>query len=234
MSLRTASAAIEWPAWREPLIEKLVGQLKEANEGLKKNPSSQGYLSNRGDVYLFLDAYPEAIADFEKMIKLQPDLDAQHWRLGLAYYFAGQYDKAERQFQKYYAYYGLDRETGIWKFLAQEKIDGIDKARAEMLTYKEFDREPFPELYDMYAGKRAPDDVLAELDKKELTKDEQVKFFANYYVGLYEDLLGHKQRALELLRKAVDIMPQRETVYMWNIARIQWEQLVRDHTEGRF
>jgi lipoprotein NlpI len=222
-----------WPAWRPPLIEKFTGELREVDGLLTKKPDSQAYLSRRGDLLLFMGAFPEAVADFEKMIELDPSQDAGHWRLGIAYYFVGQYAKSAKQFEKYHAYDGHDRENGIWKFLAQEKVDGIEKARAEMLTYTAFDREPFPALYEMYAGKRTPEDVFAEVERKGLTKDQHVEFFANYYAGLYEAMLGHRQRGLELLRKAVDILPDAETVYMWNVARLHWERLLKEQAKGQ-
>ncbi|MDR3403807.1 MAG: hypothetical protein P4L99_15020 [Chthoniobacter sp.] len=220
--------ATDWPEWRGPLVLRYGAQLKEVDTHLKKSPNSPLILSERADLFLFLGAFPEAVADFEKVIALDPTKDAGNWRLGIAYYFAGEYAKAELQFEKYHAYDGHDRENGIWKFLAQEKIDGVAKARAEMLTYTEFDREPFPALYDMYAGKRTPDDVLAEMESKGLTKDPVVAFDGYYYTGLQEALLGHRIRAIELLRKAVDLMPRPETVYMWNVARLHWERLIKE------
>jgi hypothetical protein len=60
-----------------------------------------------------------------------------------------------------------------------------------------------------------------------------VQFFANYYVGLYELMLDHRPRALELLRKAVDILPDADTVYMWNVARLHWERLLKEQLKGR-
>lgn len=227
------AAEPEWPAWRAGLIENFTRQLKELDEKVAKAPTEGGHLSRRGDIYLFLGAFPEAVADFEKMIELDPSQDAPHWRLGIAYYFAGQFAKSAKQFEKYHAYDGHDRENGIWKFLAQEKVDGIAKARAEMLAYNEFDREPFPALYEMYAGKRTPEDVFAEIEKKDLTKEQPVMFFANYYIGLYEEIQGHRQRGLELLRKAVDIRPNPDTVYMWNVARLHWERLAKEAAKGQ-
>ncbi|WP_348547931.1 tetratricopeptide repeat protein [Chthoniobacter sp.] len=222
------ASAADWPDWRGPLLISFGNQLKEIQTKLEKAPNSPMLHSQRGDLFLFLGDYTDSIADFQKMIELDPTQDAQHWRLGIAYYFAGQYAKAQKQFEKYHSFDGHDRENGIWKFLAQERIDGVAKARAEMLTYTEFDREPFPALYEMYAGKRTPDEVLAEMDSKGLTKDPLVAFDGYYYTGLQEALLGHRPRAIELLRKAVDIMPGPEHVYMWNIARLQWERLLKE------
>ena len=72
-----------------------------------------------------------------------------------------------------------------------------------MLAYSRFDREPFPGLYDMFAGKKSGPEVLAEMETKGLAKDAGVMFFAHYYIGLNEDLHGHAEKAREHLEKAV-------------------------------
>ncbi len=226
-----------WAADTEPLAaaerSRMIAKWKEQVAGgdaaLAKEPGAVGAYSARGDAHLFLGEFPEAVADFEKMIALDPAQDAPHWRLGIAYYFAGDFAKSARQFEKYHPFDGRDRENGIWKFLAQVKTDGSEKARAEMLVYTRFDREPFPSLYEMFAGKKTPDEVLAEIEKKGLADKEGVAFFANYYCGLGEEMLGHRARALELLQKAVASPLGRGAPggpgYMWQVARLHWERL---------
>ena len=192
---------------------------------LESKDESLDTLSRRGDLQLFLNHPRESVTAFEKMIAIDPRQDAPHWRLGIAYYFAGDFAKSAKQFEKYHAYDGRDRENGVWKFLAQARVDGIEKARREMLVYTDFDREPFPSLYEMFAGKRSGDDVVAEIERKKLTSDSRVMFFAHYYVGLNEELLGNRERAIEHLRKAVVLFTP-ETAgsggpgYMWQVARV--------------
>lgn len=227
LPLNAAEPADE-PAWRAPMLAKFADELKSLDAGLAQKPDSGPLHSKRGDCHLFLGHFAEAVADFEEMIALDPAEDAPHWRLGIAYYFAGDFAKSARQFEKYHAYDGRDRENGIWKFLAQAKADSLEKARAEMLAYTQFDREPFPSLYEMFAGKRTPDAVLAEITRKGLDDDTQVAFFGNYYAGLGEALLGRRERALELLGKAVALPQARASGgpgYMWQVARLHWERL---------
>jgi tetratricopeptide (TPR) repeat protein len=217
-----------WPEWRAPMMEQFTDELKDLDAALASSPDSIRLLSQRGDCHLFLGHFAQAVADFERTIALDSSLDAPHWRLGIAYCFNGQFAKSARQFEKYHAYDGRDRENGIWKFLAQASADGLERARAEMLIYTRFDREPFPSLYEMFAGKRTPDEVLAEITRKGLDDETQVVFFGNYYAGLDEAILGHRERALELLEKAV-ALPQARAPggpgYMWQVARLHWERL---------
>ena len=216
-------------AARREMLAKFEKEIGELNDALAKTPDRVPLLSHRGDVQLFLGHFREAVADFEKTIALDPTLDAPHWRLGIAYHFAGEWAKSARQFEKYHAYDGRDRENGIWKFLADVKLVGLEKARTQMLGYTRFDREPFPSLYEMLAGKLSTDELFAEIEAKKLGENGAVMFFANYYAGLHELLLGHKERAHELLGKAVAApwgqSAEGGPAYMWQCARLHYEAL---------
>ena len=197
---------------------------------LAKTPDMGALYSRRGDARLFLARFAEAVADYEKMIALDPAEDAPHWRLGIAYYLAGDFAKSARQFAKYQAHESGDRENGIWHFLANARATSIEKARTEMIEFTRFDREPFPALYEMFAGKRTGADVFAEMEKKGLAKNAGVMFFANYYVGLNEQLLGDVKAAREHLRRAVLDGPSAGggAGYMWKVARLQFDLLARE------
>jgi lipoprotein NlpI len=234
LSAARAAEPASWPEWRAPMLEKFADELKTLDAALVSSPDAVPILSQRGDRHLFLGHFPQAVADYERMIALDASQDAPHWRLGIAYYFTGQFAKSAKQFEKYHAYDGHDRENGIWKFLAQEKADGLEKARAEMLSYTKFDREPFPSLYEMFAGQKSPAELLAEITRKGLEDDTQVVFFGNYYAGLDEAILGHRARGLELLEKAVSLPQARAgggPGYMWQVARLHWERLRAENAQ---
>ena len=211
------------------MLAQTTRDLERDTAALARDPGSVALLSHRGDCHLFLGHFAAAVADFEKMIALEPAQDAPHWRLGIAYYFAGDFIKSASQFEKYHAHDGGDRENGIWKFLAQARTLGLPKARASMLVYTRFDREPFPGLYEVFAGTRGSDDLFRELERKDLLRNEQVMFFANYYAGLNEALLGNRQRAIELVRKAVagswGSATEGSPTYMWQVARLHAARL---------
>src|SRR5512137_135018 len=104
VSAAPAAEPAPWPEWRAPMIAKFTDDLKKLDADIAKRPDSVPLYSFRGDCRLFLGDYAGAVSDFEKMIALDPTQDAPHWRLGIAYYFAGQYEKSARQFEKYHAY----------------------------------------------------------------------------------------------------------------------------------
>lgn len=211
------------------LLAKFEQTREETTRAITKTPDRVELYSQRGDCELFLGHFSEAVHDFEKMIMLDPKQDAPHWRLGIAYYFAGDFEKSARQFEKYHVYDGHDRENGIWKFCADARAVGIEKARRQMLAYTQFDREPFPALYAMFAGKAGGDDVFAEMKSKRLGGDVMVQFFAHYYVGLNEELLGRRDTARSHLGEAVRLLAEgaasRDPGYMWEVARLEYELL---------
>ena len=217
------------PGERGRMIAEFSQQVATLGESIARAPREIALYSQRGDLHLFLARFPAAVADFEKMIALDPAQDAPHWRLGIAYYFTGQFEKSAKQFEKYHAYDNRDRENGIWKFLGDVKVAGLQPARGAMLVYTRFDREPFPSLYEMFAGKLTTREFLTGLDERKLTDSPKVMFFANYYAGLHEDMLGRQETALPLLHAAVansgDRTPLGGRTYMWQVARLHYETL---------
>ncbi|MEY2598347.1 MAG: Lipoprotein NlpI precursor [Verrucomicrobiota bacterium] len=210
----------------------------EASARLEASPNTPALLSRRGDLRLFLGRFAQAIADFERMIALDPTQDAPHWRLGIAYYFQGDFAKAARQFEKYHAYDGRDRENGIWQFLSKARGEGIAAARAAMLEYREFDREPFPALYELFAGTRSAESVLEHVGREAWRDHKPVQFFARYYVGVYEALTGKREEGARHVRSAVALYERESSGrggpgYMWEVARLHAELLEREAAAAR-
>jgi lipoprotein NlpI len=232
LAVTGASAAAEPPfpeRERAKMLQDLSERMVSLDQAIEQAPRTVALYSRRGDCRLFLGRFAAAVADFEKMIALDPAQDAPHWRLGIAYYFDGQFAKSAKQFEKYHAYDGGDRENGLWKFLGDARVLGLEAGRHAMLVYTRFDREPFPALYEMFAGRKTTDDFLADLKARKLTDDARVMFFANYYAGLNEDVLGRRERARTLLREAVASSWGRTAengpAYMWQVARLHYETL---------
>ncbi|MSU64511.1 MAG: tetratricopeptide repeat protein [Opitutus sp.] len=214
---------------RAKMLAEFAAEVTALSQTIAKAPPEVALYSRRGDCHLFLGRFADAVADFEKMIALDPAQDAPHWRLGIAYYFAGLFAKSARQFEKYHLFDGGDRENGIWKFLGDVKVLGLKPAQRAMLVYPRFDREPFPALYEMFAGRKSTGEFFTEIKERQLADDPRVMFFANYYAGLNEEILGHHEPALALLRAAVASPWGRSAeggpAYMWQVARLHFEAL---------
>jgi lipoprotein NlpI len=216
-------------AERANMLKEFSRQVHLLSEAIAQSPEEVALYSRRGDRYLFLGRFTAAEADFEKMIALDPTQDAPHWRLGIAYYFSGRFAKSAKQFEKYHAHDSSDRENGVWKFLADVKVLGLEPARRAMLVYTRFDREPFPALYAMFGGTTTSDDLFAGIRDRKHYTDLRIMFFARYYAGLNEELHGHREKALALLHEAVANPWGRNAengpAYMWQVARLHYETL---------
>ncbi len=68
------------------------------SEGHAKFPNDWRFLRYRGQRYLSTRKFPEAIADLEKARESTKQSYDVAYYLGLAYYFTGEYDKAEAEF----------------------------------------------------------------------------------------------------------------------------------------
>jgi lipoprotein NlpI len=217
---------------RAQLLKDCDAQIASATESLKKDPGNIGLYSSRGDAYFKRARFAEAVADYEKMVEVDAGLDKSHWRRGIAFFYAGKYDKAAHQFEIYHSFDDVDRENGIWRYFSQVKAYGKEKAQAGLLQYAKDDREPFPAVYKLFEGKLTPEQVIAQVEGAKLTGDEKEsrRFYAHLYVGLNAAVEGRKEEAVKHLHQAVS-NPWAPTAgygpeYMWHVGRVHYDLLV--------
>ncbi len=215
--------AVMQAAWKK--------SIDETTTAIAKTPDQGDLFSRRGDAYFFSGEFTKAVEDYSTMVKLDPALDTSHWRRGIAYFYTGQYAEAAGQFERYHSFDNVDRENGIWRYLSQVKALGREKARAGLLKYAKDDREPFPAVYELFAGRTTPEAILQGIAAAPLSAAarEPRLFYAHLYIGLNEFIEGRETSAQEHLDKAV-----RNTWaptagygphYMWEVARVHEEQL---------
>ncbi len=217
---------------RERLLKDADQQIATATESLKHTPGNIGQLSTRGDAYFRRALFAEAAADYDKMVDLDAAMDKSHWRRGIAFFYAGKFDKAANQFEIYHSFDDVDRENGIWRYFSQHKAYGKEKAQAGLLKYAKDDREPFPSVYKLFEGKMTAEQVLAQVEAAKIGDEEKEsrRFYAHLYVGLNAALEGRKDEAAKHLHKAVantwgptaGYGPE----YMWHVGRVHYDLLV--------
>lgn len=168
----------------------------------------------------------ESIQDFDKYIEMEPKAKVSHWQRGISYYYAGEYDKGMAQFEGYQDFDSNDVENAVWRFMCQVKKDGIEKARKDMLKIGDDKRVPMRQIYELYAGRMKPEEVLdlaakTNADNKKALNSQL--FYAHLYVGIYHDLLGNRKLALGHLNRATE--DYRIGHYMWDVARVHRDLL---------
>lgn len=209
-------------------------QLAEISKKLEAEPENVALLSRRGDVFFFRGEFANAVRDYERMSELDPKLDASHWRLGIAYFYAGQPEKSARQFDKFFVTDDVDREAGLWKYIAQAPTTGTDKARDGLLKYKKDDREPLPAIYRLFQGEITPNELLESVDPKssEIAREQRL-FYIELYLGLWHDAHKRPKDALPHFHAATANRWGRTASYgpnyMWHVARLHYERLADKH-----
>lgn len=215
-------------------------RVREFSEAISDQPGEVSNYSRRGDALFFLGRFEEAVADYDKMVELNPELDTSHWRRGIAYFYAEEFEKAAGQFERYHSFDNVDRENGIWRYLSQYRAHGRERARAGLLLYEKDDREPFPDVYRLFAGEIEPDEILERIAEAEIddTRREMRLFYAELYIGLNHAVEGNDDLAVEHLREAVanewgptgGYGPS----YMWQVGRLHYQLLTEpDADESR-
>lgn len=63
-------------------------RLEKFPQPAEGQPGTVALWSARGDADMFLGNFVAAEAAYRKMVELDPELDASHWRLGIACFFA--------------------------------------------------------------------------------------------------------------------------------------------------
>lgn len=199
---------------------------------IEKSPEEKNLYSRRGDASFFSSDFAKAVDDYTAMVRISPDEDRSHWRRGIAYFYAGKYEDAAAQFERYHSFDNVDRENGIWRYLSQVKAVGRERARAGLLKYAKDDREPFPAVYELFAGRMTPDAILKGIAEAKISEGERESrlFYAHLYIGLNEFIEGREKTAHEHLDKAVrNTWAERAGYgphYMWQVARVH-EELLR-------
>jgi lipoprotein NlpI len=213
------------------LQDKLAAQIETLTQQIQNSPDQLSLYSRRGDAHFFSANFTEAVTDYDKMVELDPKTDSSHWRRGIAYFYVKKYDAAAAQFNRYHSFDDVDRENGIWRYLSQYKSQGEEAARKELLKYDKDDREPFGDVYLLFAGKITGEEILDKILKAEISPSEREKrlFYATLYIGLNHAVEGNEKLAAKYLTQASkNKWPATAGYgpnYMWQVARLHLGQL---------
>lgn len=206
------------------MIAAFEKELAELNTAMAAGKPTLVQYSRRGDLNFFLMKFEESVADYEKMIELDPTQEDRHWRLGIAYYIAGEFEKSVKLFERYFQHDDTDRETGLWHFLATAAMSDLGNAQLKMLKYTKDDRPPFVQLYEFFNGRGTVMEFFRDLYDQGLSTKQDVMFYARLYAGIFEEVSGRPENAAKFIRMAYESSWGRKATggpgFMWQIARI--------------
>lgn len=159
----------------------------------------------------------ESVADFDRQVQLQPDRAAEHWQRGIAYYYLGKYEEGARQFKLHQTVNPQDVENAAWHFacVARTAKQSVETARKSLIPVTGDSRAAMAQIHQMFAGTITPDEVLKVGEKAGGT----AKFYADFYVGLYYEVLNRNDESLRLLRFAANNSSAKNN-YMRDVAQV--------------
>jgi lipoprotein NlpI len=197
--------------------------LKSFTEAIAREPKLATAYDRRGDAYLKLGKFTDAVADFDKFLELEsnPMAAADHWRRGIALYYAGKFDAGRKQFDLHRTVNPQDVENSAWHYLCNARANSPKKAREDLIPVTKDGRVPMKEVLELFAGKIKPQDVLAAAEKAGLEGEmlTEARFYANLYVALYYESEGDAKKAREYLTTAVE--KYKIGHYMWDVGNAQ-------------
>ncbi|MCI0331883.1 MAG: ThuA domain-containing protein [Planctomycetes bacterium] len=174
-------------------------------------------LHSRGEDHFRHARVAESIADFDRQLELQPDRAAEHWQRGIAYYYAGEYEKGARQFKLHETVNPQDVENAAWHFLCMVRAPGgsVEAGRKNLIPVAGDRRVPMSQIQQLFAGTMTPGEVLRAGEEA----GGAAKFYADLYVGLYYEALGRDDESLRFLTLAAE-NPDAKNSYMGDVARV--------------
>ena len=141
--------------------------------------------------------FAASVAAFDDLAQLMPARAPHLWQRGIALYYAGRYADCRRQFELHRTVNPDDVENAAWHFLCVAREQNVRAARAALLPVGPDARLPMRQVYEMFRGNLAPEEVM-----KAAGSDTAGQFYAHLYVGLYFDALGQKDLSLPHIREA--------------------------------
>jgi lipoprotein NlpI len=204
---------------------KHADAIADYSKALELNPNLAAAWQARGVEHFKHGDIDASIADFDRFLKLEPDKAPHHWQRGIAYYYAGRFADGRRQFELHQTVNPHDVENATWHFLCTARELGPEEARRRLIRVGHDRRVPMTEIYELFAGRGTPDDVL-EAARAGRRSDDELRerlFYAHLYIGLYDEAIGDSAGAREHITLAVEKYPSDH--YMGDVARVHAARL---------
>lgn len=201
-------------------LRQYEAAVKALTKAIGLNPKLAAVYDRRGDAYLKLGKWDEATADFDKYLSLTKDPKAapNHWRRGIALYYAGKFKEGKEQFELHRTVNPEDVENSAWHYLCNARATSPEQARKALIPVKDDARVPMAQVLGLFAGKLKPQDVIAAAESANLKGDAltSARFYAHLYVALYYESEMDGKKAREHLTTAVEKYKIGD--YMWDVA----------------
>ena len=205
---------------------KYKAAFKNCSELCQLEPNNLNYQMMLGDISFAAGQMDACVAAYDKLIELQPSLEPRLWQRGLALYYAKKFEKGVQQFETHQLVNTQDVENAVWHLLCAAKISNVEAGRKKLIPISEDRRVPMSQIYEMYAGRMTPEQVLTIANQTspsvELDSEQHrlQRYYAHLYIGLYYEMLEKEQASLDSMKKAAELNPLGKTNFMGQVARV--------------
>jgi lipoprotein NlpI len=181
---------------------------------------------HRGTICFAAGKMAESVSSYDEAIRLQPAIEPRLWQRGLALYYADRFDDGKKQFETHQSFNSQDVENAVWHLLCAARLSDVETARKKLIPITEDTRVPMSQIYEMFAGRMTPEQVLERAEKTTATirqgsEDHKLQlYFAHLYTGLYHEMLQDPVAAKASLKNATEINPLGKTNFMGQVARV--------------
>ncbi len=237
LSIVDVSAALAQDPISQSTSELRAAALSSLSEGhydaavnaadamIRQQDADSRALRLAADVYLRCGKVELATKLFDQFVEMEPQQMPQMWQRGIALYFAGEYEKAAKQFEEHRRVNPHDVENAAWHYLCVAKAENADAAKQKLLAAPDDPRPPMAEILQMLASgnETVVWDRVRSFAEGTQTRVEAA-FYADLYLGLYADAHSRADEAKRAMERAAKDAPHH---YMGDVARVYLEVLTK-------
>ena len=219
----TAAYRLRTAAYEQ--LGKLDLAIADLSQVIKRQPDAADTFQHRGELHFQAGHIASSIEDFDRYLLARADQEPYHWQRGISYYYAGEYAKGARQFEVHKTVNPQDVENAVWHYLCKTRLEGVERARADLIEIDRDDRPWALPVYRMFQGRLTPAEVIRQAEQGNRTEKarKDSMFYSHLYVGLYYEAAGES----DLARKYIEIAATQYSAphYMGAVARVHLQRL---------
>ena len=204
------------------------------SRALALDPFNERYYHNRGRKGLSLDRFPEALADFQMVMRLNPEDDDSRHYCGVAYFFMGMYREAIAEFSDSLRLMVKNQiplipPTVDWTWMAYMRLGDKEGARRVLDEYITPDMPCDASDYDykkrvlLYAGYTSPEDYEREIDNS----DDVKGLTETYALALYFRYIKDDPERCRALLERVLAYPTSHHAFAYKLAKQDLSELTQ-------
>ncbi len=181
-------------------------------------------LQGRGEMRFFQGDIEGSVADFDEVVDLLPDREPYHWQRGISLYYAGEFERGRRQFERHQTVNDQDVENAVWHFLCSVRSPGgsVESARENFIPITGDSRVPMKEVHALFAGEGTVEAVLeaarAEGNPRRSERARNAMCYTHLYLALYYEATGEDEEMKKHIALAANDF--RMDHYMGRVARV--------------